>query len=54
MNPKKYLIWLNLYMGVYNMYLYVEGEWLFNLFVGSLNIGVWVWNRDILFKSDEE
>ena len=52
MNPKKYLIWVNLYMGIYNIYLYVQGEWLFNLFIGSMNIAVWVWWREELFNGE--
>ncbi len=41
----KIIIWFNLVIGLYNMYLY-SLEWnLFNLIVGSLNIGVWVFNR---------
>ena len=39
--------WLNLVIGIYNLYLYTQGEWWFNLLVGSLNIGVWVFYRKI-------
>ena len=52
MNPRKYLIWVNLYMGIYNIYLYVQGEWLFNLFIGCMIVAVWVWCRDELFNGE--
>ena len=36
----------NLFIGLYNLYLYMNGgDWWFNLLIGSLNIGVWVFNR---------
>jgi len=41
-------IWLNLFMGIYNLGLYAHMEHLFNLIVGSLNIGVWVFFRHYL------
>ena len=44
----RYIIWFNLFIGLYNIYLYVNGgDWWFNLLIGSLNIGVWVFNRKI-------
>ena len=44
----KYVIWFNLFIGLYNLYLYVNGGDLFwNFIIGSLNIGVWVFNRKI-------
>ena len=46
----KYALWLNLILGLYNLYMYVEGDWWFNLLIGSINIGVWVFNRDIAFS----
>ena len=46
----KYALWLNLILGIYNLFMYVQGDWWFNLLVGSLNIGVWVFNRDIAFS----
>ena len=56
MTPKEkkkilpYIIWFNLIIGIYNLYLYnINNEW-FNLLVGSLNIGVWVFNRKRIFK----
>ena len=39
---------VNLLIGFWNIYLYVNGDWLFNLIIGSLNISVWVFNRDIM------
>ena len=41
----KYILWLNLVLGFQNLYFYVNNESLFNLLVGSLNIGVWVFYR---------
>ncbi len=45
-----YVLWLNLILGFWNLYLYTDGGGLFNLIVGSLNIGVWVFNRDVALK----
>ena len=48
LNTKKflyYIIWVNLFIGFYNLSLYSVGNLLFNLIVGSLNIGVWVFFR---------
>ena len=40
--------WLNLFIGLYNMYLYTNGGSLFwNFIIGSLNIGVWVFFRKV-------
>jgi len=40
--------WLNLFIGIYNLYLYVNGgDFLWNFIIGSLNIGVWVFYRKI-------
>ena len=41
----KYILWLNLALGLQNIYFYVNNDSLFNLFVGALNIGVWVFYR---------
>ena len=39
---RKYAAWLNLFIGLYNIYLFgIEYSW-FNLIIGALNIGVWV------------
>ncbi len=46
----KYVLWINLLIGFYNIYLYTNSDWWFNLIIGSLNIAVWVFNRDKLFK----
>ena len=48
-NGKVAAIWLNLFMGIYNLGLYgYEHHW-FNLVIGSLNIGVWVFFRQYLY-----
>jgi hypothetical protein len=42
----KYLLWLNLALGLQNLYFFVNNESLFNFLVGALNIGVWVFFRN--------
>ena len=43
---RKYAAWLNLFIGLYNMYLWrIDGN-MFNIIIGSLNIGVWAFFRD--------
>ena len=44
------VLWINLLIGFWNLYLYTNTTELFNLIVGSLNIGVWVFNRHIAYK----
>ena len=45
MTEKKMIVWINLFIGLYNLWLY-SMEWnLFNLIIGSLNVGVWVFFR---------
>ena len=40
------IAWFNLFIGIYNLYLFsVGGDWIYNFLIGSLNIGVWVFNR---------
>ena len=41
----KYILWLKLVLGFQNLYFYVNNDSLFNLFVGAINIGVWVFYR---------
>ena len=43
----KMVIWLNLVIGIYGLYLYSSGHSFFNLIIGSINIGVWVFLRKI-------
>jgi len=43
----KFSILINLIIGLYNMFLYAYGNSIFNLVIGSLNIGVWVFFRDM-------
>ena len=45
-----YALWFNFVIGFYNLYLYTHNDILFNLIVGSLNIGVWVFNRKSAFS----
>ncbi len=37
--------WINLFVGIFNLYLFTLGGGLFLLGLGSLNIGVWVFSR---------
>ena len=43
----KFAISINMILGLYNIFLYAYGNSLFNLVIGSLNIGVWVFFRDM-------
>ena len=47
MTDRKMIVWLNLFIGIYNFYLCTI-EWsTFNIIIGSLNIGVWVFFRRV-------
>ena len=41
----KYILWINLVIGFQNLYFYVNNDSLFNLIIGAINIGVWVFYR---------
>ena len=41
----KWMLWLNLALGLQNLYFYVNNDSLFNFTIGALNIGVWVFYR---------
>ena len=41
----------NLIVGLYNLYLFSIGNNLFNLVIGSMNIGVWTFFRNLAFVS---
>ena len=43
----KFIITLNLIIGFYNLYLFAYSSLLLNLIIGSMNIGVWVFFRDM-------
>ena len=43
----KFAIQINLIVGMYNIALYAYGNTIFNLIIGSLNVGVWVFFRDM-------
>tara|TARA_X000001036_G_C20285520_1_gene646135 strand:+ start:45 stop:251 length:207 start_codon:yes stop_codon:yes gene_type:complete len=43
----KLIITLNLILGIYNLFLFSQKFLIFNLLVGSANIGVWVFFRDM-------
>ena len=42
----KFTIWFNLFIGIYNIYVFNELNSLFHLVLGSVNIGVWVFFRE--------
>ena len=42
----KYIIWVNLIVGIWNLYYYVNNDTIYSLIIGALNIGVWVFNRN--------
>ena len=42
----KLIIWFNLLIGIYNLYIFNEINSVFHLVLGSVNIGVWVFFRE--------
>ena len=58
----KMTIWFNLFIGIYNLYVFNEMNSLFHLVLGSVNIGAWVFFRErylnfsfaSLFKQDDK
>ena len=48
MSNLKIMIWINYIVGFWNLYLYSVGDKYFNLIIGALNIGVWVFFRRII------
>ena len=42
----KLTIWFNLFIGIYNLYVFNELNSLFHLVLGSVNIAVWVFFRE--------
>ena len=43
----KFIVVINLVIGLYNLYLFAYSDLLINLIIGSMNIGVWVFFRDM-------
>ena len=41
-------IWINLIIGIYNLFVFTNTNSYFHLILGMLNVGVWVFNRDKL------
>jgi len=39
------IIWFNLLIGIYNLYIFNEVSSTFHLILGAFNIGIWVFNR---------
>ena len=46
----KMTIWFNLFIGIYNLYVFNEINSFFHLVLGSINIGVWVFFRERYLK----
>ena len=46
----KLIIWFNLFIGIYNLYIFNELNSLFHLVLGSVNIAVWVFFRERYIK----
>ena len=47
------IAWFNLFIGLYNHYLYAQGgDFIWNCVIGTLNIGVWVFFRN--YGKEEE
>ena len=42
----KMAIWFNLFIGIYNLYIFNEINSLFHLVLGSANVGIWVFFRE--------
>ena len=42
----KVTVWFNLFIGLYNLYVFNEINSIFHLLLGSTNIGVWVFFRE--------
>ena len=42
----KLAIWFNLFIGIYNLYVFNEMNSFFHLVLGSVNVGVWVFFRE--------
>ena len=40
------VVWFNLIIGVYNIYIFQQDLNMFNLTIGVFNIGVWVFLRN--------
>ena len=40
------VVWFNLIIGIYNLYIFQESLTTFNLAVGIFNIGIWVFLRN--------
>ena len=46
----KSIIWFNLFIGMYNLYMFNEMNSIFHLVLGTMNIGVWVFCREKYLK----
>ena len=50
----QWVLWINLFIGFHNIYLWNAGGNWFNILIGSLNIGVWVFNRHLLLIKEKK
>ena len=44
------VVWFNLFIGFYNLYIYRQDSKTFNLVIGIFNIGVWVFLRSEVLR----
>tara|TARA_B110000116_G_scaffold241219_1_gene229686 strand:+ start:136 stop:330 length:195 start_codon:yes stop_codon:yes gene_type:complete len=44
------VVWFNLFIGLYNLYIYRQDSKTFNLVIGIFNIGVWVFLRSEVLR----
>ena len=51
---RKYAAWLNLFIGIYNVYLFGIDFNIFKLVIGALNIGVWVFFRKGVLEGEDD
>ena len=43
----KFAIKINLFMGIYNLFLFTFSGMYFNLVIGAMNLGVFIFFRDV-------
>ena len=44
------VVWFNLLIGIYNVYVFQQDSVLFNLTIGIFNIGVWAFLRNTTLR----
>ena len=51
---KKMVVWFNLFIGLYNIYIFQQDDAIFNLTIGIFNIGVWVFFRKGVLEGEDD